>query len=144
MHPKSLWFSKTSQIYPDGSLVSEKQCIHVFDSISPEPACPFKIFFFQNKVKNFFPDRQTPLHSCVCCYASVSSKHQHPPGRPPVFCTPLLPRGRDLYLRTFPGGRFLHIHKITFSTVKKYTFTHLAFRSYLHAFHMQFRLSILA
>ena len=38
-------------------------------------------------------------------YASVNSKHQHPPGRPPGFCTLLLPRGRDLYLMTFPGGR---------------------------------------
>ena len=42
------------------------------------------------------------------------------------------------------GGGFLHIHKITFSTVKKYTFTQLAFGSYLHALHRQFRLSILA
>ena len=67
-----------------------------------------------------------------------------PPGRPPGFCTPLLPRGRDLYLMTFPGGRVLHIHKITFSTVKKYNFTQLAFGSYLHALHRQFRLSILA
>ena len=41
-----------------------------------------------------------------------------PPGRPLGFCTLLLPRGRDLYLMTLPGGRFLHIHKITFSTVK--------------------------
>ena len=64
------------------------------------------------------------------------------PGRPPGFCTLLLPRGRDLYLMTFPGAGFLHIHKITFSTVKKYTFTQLA--SYLHALHRQFRLSILA
>ena len=26
-------------------------------------------------------------------------------GQPPGFCTLLLPRGRDLYLMTFPGGR---------------------------------------
>ena len=40
-------------------------------------------------------------------YASVNSKHQHPPppGRPPGFCTLLLPRGQDLYLMTLPGGR---------------------------------------
>ena len=37
--------------------------------------------------------------------ASVNSKHQHPPGRPPGFYTLLLPRGRDLYLMTFPGDR---------------------------------------
>ena len=41
-----------------------------------------------------------------------------PPGRPPGFCTLLLPRGQDLYLMTFQGAGFLHIHKITFSTVK--------------------------
>ena len=39
------------------------------------------------------------------CYASVNSMHQHPPGRPLGFCTLLLPRGRDLYLMTFPRGR---------------------------------------
>ena len=72
--------------------------------------------------------------------ASVNSKHQHPPPRATPFCTLLLPRGRDLYLTTFPGAGFLHIHKITFSTVKKYTFTQLAFGSYLHALHRQFRL----
>ena len=49
-----------------------------------------------------------------------------PPGQPPGFCTLLLPRGWDLYLMTFPGAWVLHIHKITFSTVKKYTFTQLA------------------
>ena len=38
-------------------------------------------------------------------YASVNSKHQHPPGRPPGFCTPLLPQGQDLYLMTFPRGQ---------------------------------------
>ena len=67
-----------------------------------------------------------------------------PPRRPPGFCSLLLPRGRDLYLMTFPGDGFLHIHKTTFSTVKKYTFTQLAFGSYLHALHRLFRLSILA
>ena len=35
----------------------------------------------------------------------------------------------------------MDIHKITFSTVKKYTFTQLAFGSYLHALHRQFRLA---
>ena len=35
---------------------------------------------------------------------------------------------------TFPGAGFLHIHKITFSTVKKYTFTQLAFGSYFMRF----------
>ena len=44
-------------------------------------------------------------------YASVSSKHQHPPGQPQGVCTLLLHRGRDLY---FLGAGFLHIHKITF------------------------------
>ena len=67
-----------------------------------------------------------------------------PPGRPLGFCTLLLPWGRDLYLIPSPGAGFSHIHKITFSTVKKYTFTQLAFGSYLHALHRQFRLSILA
>ena len=79
--------------------------------------------------------------------ASVNSKHQHPlppAGASPGFCTLLLPRGQDLYLMTFPGAGFLHIHKIMFSTVKKYTFTQLALGSYLHALHRQFRLSILA
>ena len=40
-------------------------------------------------------------------YASVNSKHQHPPppGQPPGFCTLLLPRGRHLYLMTLPRGR---------------------------------------
>ena len=35
------------------------------------------------------------------------SQFQEPtsPGRAPGFCTLLLPRGRDLYLMTFPGGR---------------------------------------
>ena len=51
------------------------------------------------------------------CYASVNSKHQHRPL--------LLPRGRDLYLITFPGGRVFAY-------------------PYLHALHRQFRLSILA
>ena len=60
-----------------------------------------------------------------------------PPGRPSGFCTLPLPQDRDLYLMTFPGAVFLHIHKITFSTVKKYTFTQLAFGSYLHALHRQ-------
>ena len=77
-------------------------------------------------------------------HQSIPSTNIPPPGRPPGFCTLLLPRGRDLYLMTFPGAGFLHIHKITFSTVKKYTFTQLAFGSYLHALHRQFRLSILA
>ena len=72
--------------------------------------------------------------------ASVSSKHQHPPPR----ATPGV-----LHSTAAPGpgfilDEFLHIHKITFSTVKKYTFTQLPFGSYLHALHRQFRLSILA
>ena len=78
------------------------------------------------------------------CNASVNSKHQHPPGDPWGFKLYCCPGGRDLYLMTFPGGQILHIHKITFSTVKKYTFTQLAFGSYLHVLHRQFRLSILA
>ena len=81
-------------------------------------------------------------------YASVNSKHHHPPPSPPgdprgfaLYCCP----GAGVYTCwPSPGAGFLHIHKIRFSTVKKYTFTQLAFRSYLHALHSQFRLSILA
>ena len=76
----------------------------------------------------------------LCCHTnpSVNSKHEHPPPPPPQGD----PRGFALYccpvagIYTWwpsPGAGFLHIHKITFSTVKKYTFTQLAFGSYLHA-----------
>ena len=64
-----------------------------------------------------------------------------PPGGFALYCCP----GAGIYtLWPSPGAGFLHIHKITFSTVKKCTFTQLAFGSYLHALHRQFRLSILA
>ena len=86
------------------------------------------------KIDNFIP----------LCISQFQAPTCPPPGRPPGFCTLLLPRGRDLYLMTLPGGRVLYIYKITFSTVKNYTFTQLAFGSYLHALHRQFRLSILA
>ena len=56
--------------------------------------------------------------------ASVNSKPQHPPGRPPWFCTLMLPRGRHWSLMTFPGAGFLNIHKITFSREKKYIYFH--------------------
>ena len=38
-------------------------------------------------------------------HQSIPSTNILPPGRPLGFCTPLLLRGRDLYLMTFPGGR---------------------------------------
>ena len=50
---------------------------------------------------------------CWFMHQSIPSTNiPPPPGRPLGFCTLLLP------LMTLPGGRFLHIHKITFSTVK--------------------------
>ena len=77
--------------------------------------------------------------------ASVNSKHQHPPpGRPPGFALYCCPRAGIYTWWPSPGPGFLHIHKITFSTVKKYTFPQLALGSYLNALHRQFRLSILA
>ena len=77
---------------------------------------------------------------CISQFQAPTS----PPGRPPgfaLYCSP----GAGIYTWwPSPGTGFLHIHKITFSTVKKYTFTQLAFGSYLHALHRQFRLDILA
>ena len=68
-------------------------------------------------------------------YASVNPPPRATPGvlhstaaPGPGFIFDDLPRG--------PG----FCHKITFSTVKKYTFTQLTFGSYLHALHRQFRL----
>ena len=39
----------------------------------------------------------------ISSYASVNSKHQHPPGQPPGFCTYFQPWSRDLYHLNFPG-----------------------------------------
>ena len=50
------------------------------------------------------------MKSCIRCkflqdiYASVNSKHQHPPPPTGVLHSTAAP-GRDLYLMTFPGGR---------------------------------------
>ena len=63
-----------------------------------------------------------------------------PPGRPGVLHSTAAPGPGFILDDLPPGPGFLHIHKITFSTVKKYTFTQLAFGSYLHALHRQFRL----
>ena len=69
--------------------------------------------------KQHTPPQQVFLKSdqAILMHQSIPSTNI-PPGRPPGFCTLLLPRGRDLYLMTFPGDGFLHIHKITFITVK--------------------------
>ena len=59
--------------------------------------------------------------------ASVNSKHQHPPwATPGVLHSSAAPGPGFLmtFLMTFPWAGFLYIHKIMFSTVKKYTFTY--------------------
>ena len=45
--------------------------------------------------------RELNFKLCISQFQAPASPH----GRPPGFCTLLLPRGRDLYLMTFPGGR---------------------------------------
>ena len=77
-------------------------------------------------------------------HQSIPSINTPPPPRvtPGVLHSVAAP-GPGFILDDLPRGPgFLHIHKITFSTVKKYTFTQLAFGSYLHALHRQFRLSL--
>ena len=78
-------------------------------------------------------------------HQSIPSANITPP--PPPRATPgvlhsTAAPGPGFILDDLPQVGVLHIHKITFSTVKKYTFTQLAFGSYLHALHRQF--SILA
>ena len=53
---------------------------------------------FGEKIRTLFRE-QGIMHQ------SIPSTNIPPPGRPPGFCTLLLPRGRDLYLMTFPGDR---------------------------------------
>ena len=77
---------------------------------------------------------------CICQFQAPTS----PPGDPRSFALYCCPRVGIYTWWPSPGAEVLHIHKITFSTVKKYTFTQLVFGSYLHALHRQFRLSILA
>ena len=77
---------------------------------------------------------------CISQFQAPTS----PLGDPWGFALYCCPGARIYTWWPSPGAGFLHIHKITFSTVKKYTFTQLAFGSYLHALHRQFRLSILA
>ena len=77
---------------------------------------------------------------CISQFQAPTS----PPGDPRGFALHCCP-GAGIYTWwPSPRAGFLHIHKITLSTVKKYTFTQLAFGSYLHALHRQFWLSILA
>ena len=45
------------------------------------------------------------INNTALCISQFQAPTSPPPGRPPGFCTLLLPRGRDLYLMTFPGGR---------------------------------------
>ena len=46
-----------------------------------------------------------PVEDWRLMHQSIPSTNIPPPGRPPGFCTLLLPRGRDLYLMTFAGGQ---------------------------------------
>ena len=39
----------------------------------------------------------------MAIYASVNSKHQHPLGQPPGFCTYFQPGSQDLYYLNLPG-----------------------------------------
>ena len=84
-----------------------------------------------------------PRKNKVFMHRSIPSTNI-PPGDPRGFALHCCPRAGIYTWWPSPGAGFLHIHKITFNTVKKYTFTQLTFGSYLHALHRQFRLSILA